>query len=84
MLTFKIPAVKCRNCVEVNWSRYRDTSVTDPALLMYIFFGTNPSLIHVQPVFSFCKYCEVFLGKKTIIYKINCLFLFRLLMQTNI
>ena len=32
MLTFEIPAVKCHNGVEVNWSRYRDTGVTDPAL----------------------------------------------------
>ena len=34
MLTFEIPAVKCHNGVEVNWSRYRDTGVTDPALHM--------------------------------------------------
>ena len=33
MLTFEIPAVKCHHGVEVNWSRYRDTGVTDPALL---------------------------------------------------
>ena len=33
MLTFEIPAVKCHNGVEVNWSRYRDTGVTDPALI---------------------------------------------------
>ena len=33
MLTFEIPAVKCHNGVEVNWSRYRDTGVTDPALV---------------------------------------------------
>ena len=32
MLTFEIPAVKRHNGVEVNWSRYRDTSVTDPTL----------------------------------------------------
>ena len=32
MLAFEIPAVKCRHGVEVNWSRYRDTGVTDPAL----------------------------------------------------
>ena len=32
MLTFEIPAVKCHNGVEVNWSRYRDTGVTDPAI----------------------------------------------------
>ena len=34
MLTFEIPAVKCHNGVEVNWSRYRDTGVTDPALVL--------------------------------------------------
>ena len=34
ILTFKISAVKCRHDVEVNWSRYRDTGVTDPALLI--------------------------------------------------
>ena len=28
MLTFEIPAVKCRDGIEVNWSRYRDTGVT--------------------------------------------------------
>ena len=33
MLTFEIPAVKCLHGVEVNWSQYRDTSVTDPALV---------------------------------------------------
>ena len=33
MLTFEIPAVKCRHGVEVNWSRYQDTGVTDPALV---------------------------------------------------
>ena len=33
MLTFEIPAVKCLHVVEVNWSRYRDTGVTDPALI---------------------------------------------------
>ena len=33
MLTFEIPAVKCHHGVEVNWSRYRDTGVTDPALV---------------------------------------------------
>ena len=33
MLTFEIPAEKCYNGVEVNWCRYRDTGVTDPALL---------------------------------------------------
>ena len=33
MLTFKIPTVKCHHGVEVNWSRYRDTGVTDPALV---------------------------------------------------
>ena len=33
MLTFEIPAVKCLHGVEVNWCRYRDTGVTDPALL---------------------------------------------------
>ena len=32
ILTFKIPAVKCHHGVEVNWSRYRDIGVTDPAL----------------------------------------------------
>ena len=32
MLTFEIPAVKCHNGVAVNWCRYRDTGVTDPAL----------------------------------------------------
>ena len=37
MLTFEIPAVKCLHGVEVNWSRYRDTGVTDPALLQIIF-----------------------------------------------
>ena len=31
-LTFEIPAVKCCYGVEVNWSRYRDTGVSDPAL----------------------------------------------------
>ena len=41
MLTFEIPAVKRRNGVEVNWSRYRDTGVTDPALL---FIPTQPTL----------------------------------------
>ena len=33
MPTFEIPAVKCLHGVEVNWSRYRDTIVTDPALV---------------------------------------------------
>ena len=33
MLIFEIPAVKCLHGVEVNWSRYRDTGVTDPALI---------------------------------------------------
>ena len=32
ILTFEILAVKCHHSVEVNWSRYRDTGVTDPAL----------------------------------------------------
>ena len=32
-LTFEIPAVKCCYGAEVNWSRYRDTGVTDPALV---------------------------------------------------
>ena len=35
MLTFEILAVKCHNGVEVNWSRYRDTGVTDPALVFF-------------------------------------------------
>ena len=33
-LTFEIPAVKCHHGVEVNWSRYKDTGVTDPALAL--------------------------------------------------
>ena len=33
MVTFEIPAVKSRHSVEVNWTRYRGTSVTDPALI---------------------------------------------------
>ena len=33
-LTFEILAVKCRHGVEVNWSRYRDSGVTDPALVI--------------------------------------------------
>ena len=43
MLTFEMPAVKCLHGVEVNWSRYRDTSVTDPALVrnMLIFFFSS-------------------------------------------
>ena len=34
MLTFEILAVKCHNGVEVNWCRYRDIGVTDPALFL--------------------------------------------------
>ena len=33
MLTFEIPAIKCLHGVEVNWSRYLDTGVNDPALV---------------------------------------------------
>ena len=36
MLTFEIPVVKCHHGVEVNWSRYRDTGVTDPALIIIL------------------------------------------------
>ena len=32
-LTFKIPAVRCRQGNQVNCSRYQDTGVTDPALV---------------------------------------------------
>ena len=41
MLTFEIPAVKCHHSVEVNWSRYRDTGVTDPALYTILQIGTD-------------------------------------------
>ena len=36
ILTFEIPAVKCHHGVEVNWSRYQDTGVTDPALVKIV------------------------------------------------
>ena len=37
-LTFEILAVKCCYGVEVNWSRYRDTGVTDPALIVTLYY----------------------------------------------
>ena len=43
MLTFEIPAVKCHYGVEVNWSRYRDTGVTDPALVLFLLCYLNIS-----------------------------------------
>ena len=44
MLTFEIPAVKCHNGVKVNWSRYRDTGVTDPALVKSQSYVTGSCL----------------------------------------
>ena len=32
ILTFEIPDVKCRHGIQVNWSRYRDTGITNPVL----------------------------------------------------
>ena len=45
MLTFEIPAVKCHHGVEVNWSRYQDTGVTDPALQITLSYDVITSLL---------------------------------------
>ena len=35
-LTFEIPVVKCSHGIQVKWSPYRDTGVTDHALVSVI------------------------------------------------
>ena len=60
MLPFEIPAVKCRNGVEVNWSLYRDTGVTDPALLLSHMFVHFKSFIAISK-FKMEMQCFVFL-----------------------
>ena len=43
VLTFEVPVVKCHHRIQVNWSGYRGTSVTDPALT-----ATAISMSHVH------------------------------------